>query len=237
MKSGDILHSGHIPVRLRISPRARRMTIKVLPEGFELVVPPQTPERLIQDFLIKVHPWIMQRSVQIQDRAREYDPTQILIRGIEHTVRLNPDATKAVSYPEPGVVVVKASSLPDAQRILVHDLVNRSVAHIEKRVLKRAKEMGVTVTGITIRDQKTRWGSCSSKGRISLNWRLMLTPDEVLDYLIVHELAHRKEMNHSIRFWQIVETYCPTYQQHEAWLNKHGQRVMLSLKEQPPQIG
>ena len=213
------------------------MRVRMLPEGFELVVPPRTSERVIQEFLVTVRPWVMQRAVRLHERASQSDPTSVLIRGMEHTIRFNPGASKIVSYPESGIVEIKAQSISEAQHILAQDLRKRSREIFERRVEQRAKEMGVTVSCITIRDQRSRWGSCSSKGTISLNWRLMLVPDEVLDYLIVHELAHRKEMNHSVRFWQIVETYCPSYKQHEAWLKTHGDRVMLSLREMPPQIG
>ena len=89
-----------------------------------------------------------------------------------------------------------------------------------------AEKMGVTYENITIRDQKTRWGSCSSKGNLNFNWRLILMPEPVLDYVVVHELAHRKEMNHSKRFYQVVEAAMPDYRQHQLWLRKNGGRYI-----------
>ena len=83
---------------------------------------------------------------------------------------------------------------------------------ITKRVSYFARLMGVSYRNITIREQKTRWGSCSSKGNLNFNWKLVLMPEEVLDYVVVHELAHRKEMNHSERFWNHVEKVLPDYQ-------------------------
>lgn len=82
---------------------------------------------------------------------------------------------------------------------------------IPQRVAYFAKRMGVTYGRITIREQKTRWGSCSSKGNLNFNWKLVLMPGEVLDYVVVHELAHRLEMNHSAAFWAIVERELPDY--------------------------
>ena len=74
------------------------------------------------------------------------------------------------------------------------------------------------------RFQQTRWGSCSSRGNLNFNWRLLLMPERVMDYVIVHELAHRREMNHSAAFWQIVETYLPDYRERRQWLKENGVR-------------
>ena len=90
-----------------------------------------------------------------------------------------------------------------------------------------AARMKVTYGRITIRDQKTRWGSCSSRGNLNFNWRLLLMPERVMDYVIVHELAHRREMNHSAAFWQIVETYLPDYRERRQRLR----RIRLAFKE------
>lgn len=90
-----------------------------------------------------------------------------------------------------------------------------------------ASLMQVTYERICIRDQKTRWGSCSGKGSLNFNWRLILGPEEVLDYVVVHELAHRKEMNHSPAFWKIVESVLPDYKRRRQWLKQHGGELML----------
>ena len=84
-----------------------------------------------------------------------------------------------------------------------------------------AQKMGVSYGKITIREQKTRWGSCSCKGNLNFNWKLILMPREVLDYVVVHELAHRKEMNHSRAFYQVVESIMPDYKIWQNWLREH----------------
>lgn len=94
--------------------------------------------------------------------------------------------------------------------------------YIPKRVSYYAQMLGVTYGTIRIAQQKTRWGSCSSSGTLSFHWKLMLAPPRVLDYVVVHELCHRKEMNHSPRFWALVEEILPDYKELRKWLAEHG---------------
>ena len=93
---------------------------------------------------------------------------------------------------------------------------------LEHRVAFYAELMGVDYNRITVRDQKTRWGSCSARGNLNFNWKLILMPPEILDYVVVHELAHRLEMNHSARFWAQVERVLPDYRDRRRWLKEHG---------------
>ena len=98
-------------------------------------------------------------------------------------------------------------------------------AVIGQRVSYFAAKMGVTYGRISIRDQKTRWGSCSGRGNLNFNWKLVLMPPEVLDYVVVHELAHRKQMNHSPLFWAEVGRVLPDYESRRRWLKEHGKEV------------
>ena len=104
----------------------------------------------------------------------------------------------------------------------LQELADQARRVIPERVAYYARIVGVTYGRITIRNQKTRWGSCSSKGNLNFNCRLMKAPASVLDYVIVHELCHRLEMNHSPRFWALVEQVMPDYRVHRKWLREHG---------------
>lgn len=93
---------------------------------------------------------------------------------------------------------------------------------LKERTAFFAERMGVSYGKITVREQRTRWGSCSSRGNLNFNWKLIRMPREILDYVVVHELAHRKEMNHSRAFYQIVASVLPDYRSRERWLREHG---------------
>ncbi|MBP3240584.1 MAG: M48 family metallopeptidase [Oribacterium sp.] len=116
----------------------------------------------------------------------------------------------------------RADSLEPITNEELRELGDKAVEFIPKRVEYFAGKVGVSYGRITIRNQKTRWGSCSSKGNLNFNCLLMLTPPEIIDYVIVHELCHRKEMNHSVRFWSEVAKVLPDYKKRRKWLNDNG---------------
>ena len=112
----------------------------------------------------------------------------------------------------------------------IKKLADKALQHIPKRVSYFAKQIGVTYGKIIIRNQKTRWGSCSSKGNLNFNCLLMLTPPEVIDYVVVHELCHRKEMNHSKAFWAEVEKILSDYKEQIKWLKENGGQIIGRMK-------
>ena len=111
----------------------------------------------------------------------------------------------------------------------IERLVKLAKMVIPEKVSYYARLMGVSYGRITIRNQKTRWGSCSREGNLNFNCLLMMTPPEVLDYVVIHELAHRMEMNHSSRFWMQVEKVIPDYRKQRKWLKEHGSGLMLRM--------
>ena len=122
---------------------------------------------------------------------------------------------------------METSHLTDEE---IRELADKARKYIPERVTYFAEHMGVTYGRITIRNQKTRWGSCSSKGNLNFNCLLMLTPAEIIDYVVVHELCHRKEMNHSGAFWNEVEKVLPDYREAVRWLKEEGSQIMWRQK-------
>ena len=115
------------------------------------------------------------------------------------------------------------SMSPDAVRAAIERWYRRQAHHIfAERAAHWNTQFGYKYGRIAIRDQKSRWGSCSRQGNLNFNWRLLLAPLAVLDYIVIHELAHLKEGNHSPRFWALVAEQCPDYRDQRAWLRQHG---------------
>ncbi len=108
----------------------------------------------------------------------------------------------------------------------ISELAGKAWNHIPERVKHYAPIVGVNYTRITIRNQKTRWGSCSERGGLNFNCLLMLAPEEIIDYVVVHELCHRKEMNHSRVFWAEVERVLPNYRSARKWLKDNGEELL-----------
>ena len=123
----------------------------------------------------------------------------------------------------------ESSAMPALTAEDINRLADAAMQQIPPRVKQRAAQIGVRYGRITIRNQRTRWGSCSSAGNLNFNCMLMLCPDDVIDYVIVHELCHRVEMNHSSRFWQLVASVLPDYKTPRKWLKDHGPGILARM--------
>ncbi len=122
---------------------------------------------------------------------------------------------------------IRENDIKSLTRPEIEELADRALKYIPERVEHYSKIIGVDYGRITIRNQKTRWGSCSSKGNLNFNCLLMLTPPEIIDYVVVHELCHRKEMNHSKKFWSEVEKVLPEYKELRKWLKTEGSLLII----------
>ena len=227
---GAVLHitgpDGLIEVDVTIRAQARRMVLKIDRRSGRpsLTLPRGIGRVRAERFLAQYTGWIIERLRVLPQRVRFADGAVIPLRGVP---------TRIVhSLPFRGETrVVEEGGVP---LLLVHgelDTVpSRVMRHLKAEALrdltiasqKYAARAGVSIGRITIRDTRSRWGSCSAKGDLSFSWRLILAPAHVLDYLAAHEVAHRLEMNHSLRYWRNVRAICPDYLAAEDWLKRHG---------------
>ena len=139
---------------------------------------------------------------------------------------INPSPIKLVLFQD-GEFLAPGNSRAARKEAVRGWMTKQAKPAFSNTVAERALEMGVSPNRVIVRDQKRRWGSCSSKRTISLNWRLIMAPEEILDYIIIHELAHLRHMNHSRRFWTLVERHCPDYPECEQWISDEGRRLMM----------
>lgn len=128
--------------------------------------------------------------------------------------------------------IEKRPRLPQLTAEERKSLARQAAAVLPERVRRFASEIGVAYGRITIRCQKTRWGSCSARGNLNFNCLLMLTPQEIQDYVVIHELCHRKHLNHSPDFWAEVERHCPRYRESKKWLKENGAALIARISEE-----
>jgi len=210
-------------VRMR---RARRYIVRVRPDGTVRVTIPRGGSRAeAARFLHRHSAWVSSERARV--RAASVTPAwtdgaTMMLRGELVTMRVEVDARdrRIVRYGERAVVVSGAAD--DLRGCIENDLRTLARDELGPRLLALASEHGVKVTGVSIRNQRSRWGSCSRAGRIALNYRLVQMPPPVSDYVLVHELMHLKEQNHSRRFWRLVEAAYPDFRQAERWLRRHA---------------
>ena len=209
-----------VPVLYVPHPRARRYRLRLRPDGVARVtIPRRGSISAARDFVNRNLDWL-ERQFQLQ-AAQPKAPahwslgTEILFRG--QPARIEAVDGKIVV----GTERITAPDTGDLKPAIQKHLLKLAKQELPARVQEWAQIHGIEVARVSVRNQKSRWGSCSRRGTISLNWRLIQTPEFVRDYIILHELAHRRQMNHSDRFWQEVERLCPDYLRAEGWLKQH----------------
>ncbi len=196
--------------------------------GVEVIVPQQASDERAGEFLIANETWTV---AQIDAVARlvaspaSHDDT-LLLRGERVRVTIDSGRRPRVS-PSAGVLHVDASGGAEAARVLERWLRREARRDIEAAVARRSREMGVAWNRIYVMDQRTRWGGSSALGNLSFRWRLVMAPPEVLDYVVVHELAHRLESRHSTKFWLIVQQWCPRFEDARRWLRENAAELVL----------
>jgi hypothetical protein len=206
--------------------RARRYVLRLRPDGAARVTIPRGGSATdARRFAERNKEWLerqLQRMAARPSRPKEWwIGTEILFRG--EPVKLEAGVNGESGMIRFGSEVVKATNpAADLRPTIERHLWRLAANELPPKVLEYAALHQLPVRRITVRNQRSRWGSCSRRGTISLNWRLIQTPAFVRDYLVVHEIMHLKEMNHSSRFWREVERACPDYEAAEQWLKRHS---------------
>jgi predicted metal-dependent hydrolase len=205
--------------------RARRYILRVRPDGTVRVTVPRGGSRAeAARFLDKQASWIARERARLlaTHGARQWgDGLTILLRGERVTLQLTARSGRRVVCYGDRVVRIPAAAA-DLRPWIEADLRALARTELTPRLRELAAAHELTVADISIRNQRSRWGSCSRNGRIALNFRLVQLPTRVRDYVLVHELMHLKQPNHSRRFWRLVEAVCPDFRESERWLKTAG---------------
>jgi predicted metal-dependent hydrolase len=214
-----------LPVEFVRNPKARRYILRLTPERVARVTVPRSGNRAeALAFAERQTAWLEKQLAKPPrtHRATEWQHgTEILFRGERVALQLEPHASGCeVKFADQSVLLREtgANLRPAVER----HLWRLAAKELPPRLLELAASLHVTVQRVTVRSQRSRWGSCSRAGTISLNWRLVQTPDFVRDYICVHELMHRREMNHSARYWRHVAEAFPHWEEAERWLKANG---------------
>ena len=218
---------------VRISRRARRLSMRVFPGGrVEVVVPPGTGLPAIERFVSRHREWAERRAREFELRMpgggqHRPDRIEIPLTGQQWTVEYQVARRAAVVDRGEGVLGVRATddTVRAVAPVLLRWLAGVAMQELRQRLDETARETGIDYVQMHLRRQRTRWGSCSAKGTISLNMCLMFQPPSVVRYLLVHELCHRRQLNHSPRFWSLVESFEPAWRTLDAELLRGWQNV------------
>jgi len=211
-----------VEVSVRLNPRARRLIVKVHPTTGEVTVTAPS-QRALDKALVFAQGqsnWIAMQRARVPSRVELGIGATLPLRGRDHAVLEGVSGHGAV-WTEHGAIYVTGTKAHHARR-LTDFLKKEARTEFETRTLEFAKHLGVRHKRITVRDTASRWGSCSAQGSLSYSWRLILTPPFVLDYVVAHEVAHLREMNHGPSFWKLVRDLVGDPRKAQNWLRDHG---------------
>lgn len=213
-------------VRLRRHRKARRYTLRIQAATREVILtmPPRGSLKEAKDFAQKNGGWIAARLGRLPEAAPFVDGVVVPLRGTPHRIvhRRNTRGAVWTETADGENLLCVAGDAPHVNRRVATYLKQEARRDLEAASRRYAAEIGVKIRRISVRDQSSRWGSCSSTGVLSYSWRLILAPAYVLDYLAAHEVAHLREMNHSIRFWRLLARLTPAMRGAKVWLDVHG---------------
>lgn len=229
--------SDSIPYRIRRSDRARRARIVVDADGVEVVVPRRMALRHVEPFVTQHRGWI-ERALRRRRAAEAALPRPQLADGgwvpylgeaLALRVRVEPGRRRDTVTRRGGVLHVRLAEPGEGALRAALERWYRRRARVEvaARLDAACARAGTSYTALTVRGQRTRWASCSAQGAMSFNWRLLLAPPRILDYVVEHEVAHLEVLDHSPRFWLLLEERRPGYREQERWLRRNGAALRL----------
>jgi len=208
--------------------KAKRLILKFDPtnNAFRVTMPCRTPLRQAYHFLESSHDWILKQMKTINSRISLENNTVIPILGKKYKI-LHLDSGSSLDISFQKNTLVACAPQQKLNLAIISFLKSYAKTEFQEYCLIYSSILGKNIGKITIRDTRSRWGSCSQKGNISISWRLLFAPKFVSEYVCAHEVAHLSEMNHGPDFWKLVKKLHPEYKTSELWLKKNGKNLFL----------
>jgi predicted metal-dependent hydrolase len=215
-----------LPLRIVENDRAKRLTLRIDAggRGLRITVPPGMPAVEVDRFLGRHQGWLEARLAKVPDRPGVRPGIKIPVRGVPHLIVHEPGkrGTAAAVKSEAGPMLVVRGDQRHLPRRIADFLKREAKNDIEALVATHCQAVGKRAKAIRFKDTSSRWGSCTSDGSLSFSWRIMMAPPPVINYLVAHEVAHLREMNHGPKFWKLCTELCPDSERCKAWLKRNG---------------
>ncbi len=236
--ANEIIDIGNIDLEIQIERTNRKRTIALQVKNNKLIIktPRSVSKKTLVDLIKRKQHWINQRAIlnfeeQNLKNRELIDNDKFYFRGEEYRLSLILGRKEAVKI-EGGLLLVsyvddKSIGRDTIKRLLEDWYLKESIKILKVRTEELAQQMRVQPYGIIVKNYKSKWGSCTANNKISYNWRIIMAPDYIIDYLIVHELSHIIEPNHSKNFWYHVGHYCKDFQKKRKWLRENGHKLVL----------
>ncbi|MEO3387102.1 M48 family metallopeptidase [Mesorhizobium sp. CAU 1741] len=221
-----VVANRELPLRIVENDRAKRLTLRIDAggRGLRVTVPPGLRQGEVDLFLDRHRHWLETRLAKLPDRPQVRPGVKIPLRGQPHLIVHEPGrrgtAVPGEQEGKPALIVHgERTHLP---RRVADFLKREAKREIEPLVARHAASVGRPAKAVRFKDTSSRWGSCTSDGTLSFSWRIMMAPPAVIDYLVAHEVAHLREMNHGPDFWALCKELCPRTDEARAWLKRNG---------------
>ncbi len=221
-----VLDGLELPVEIRRNRRARRITLSIDAQTGtpQLVIPRGTSYAEALKFLHRESDWILNKIDELPPRVLFEDGAGVPLLGrkcrIRHLPLLPPEVCRE------GDELVVGGRDKDVKYRVTEWLTNAALQKLTELAQQKMRSLGRSSAKVSVRDPKTRWGSCSEQGYLSFSWRLILAPPSVMDYVVAHEVAHLNEFDHGPNFWLLVERLCPRHRMPKHWLTRHGAKLL-----------
>ncbi|MDM9649858.1 M48 family metallopeptidase [Rhizobium sp. S163] len=215
-----------MPLTIKQHERATRITLRIEPGGraLKMTIPSGLARRDVDAFLDRHQGWLMTKLAKFSTDTGLHDGGTILFRGVSHRIQHTGSLrglTEATVVD--GKPVLRVSGMPEhLGRRIATFLKKEARADLERLAKFHAHSIRAPIKSISMKDTRSRWGSCSAEGNLSFSWRIIMAPPSVVDYLAAHEVAHLKEMNHGPHFWALCKKLCPGMEDAKSWLKRQG---------------